>query len=70
MMNKILDAYYSVLLRSKCLLSTTTTIFVMAGGAPRENMLNRAVNSLREMMEQMIHVTSIRDLSSPLTFNK
>jgi len=42
----------------------------MAGGAPRESMLNGAVNSLREMLEWMIHVTSIRGLSAALTFNK
>jgi hypothetical protein len=52
------------------MLSITTNIFVMAGGAPWENMLNGAVNSLREIWERIIYVTSIHGLSAVLTFNK
>lgn len=52
-------AYYSVLL------SQVEVLVVMAGGAPRESMLNGAVNSLRNGF----HVTSIRGLSAAFTFS-
>jgi hypothetical protein len=48
----------------------TTTIFVMAGEACRDSMLDGAVKSLREIWEGMIHMTSIHGLSAALIFNK
>ena len=71
MINKILDAYYSVLLSQVEVLVVCHHLnFCDGWKSTRESMLNGAVNSLREMWERMIHVTSIRGLSAASTFNK